>query len=168
MGFYANANTKFCQLGTQRPHPAQGVAVFLPETGVDNHIGARPKLTGATEAELPRSGWREMALWLIRRRRLFRVTGASMAPTLCAGAVVMLDPCAYRVGIPLEDEIVVAQHPRQADLWIVKRVAAVLESDAAVVRLVLSSDNREAGADSRAFGPVAVDLVLGRVTSRLR
>ena len=120
------------------------------------------------EGEIPRSGWREMALWLMRRRRLLRVTGDSMAPTLAAGAVVMLDPDAYHGRNPRENEIVVARHPRQAELRIVKRVAAVFESDTEGVRLVLASDNAAAGADSRVFGPVAVDLVLGQVISRLR
>lgn len=124
------------------------------------------------EKEVPRSGWREMALWLLRRRRLFRVTGDSMTPTLVAGAVVMLDPHAYRQRNPSEDEIVVARHPQQAELRIVKRVTAVIESEktnaAEGVRLVLASDNAAAGADSRVFGPVALDLVLGQVISRLR
>ena len=120
------------------------------------------------EGEVPRSGWQEMALWLMRRRRLLRVTGDSMAPTLAAGEVVMLDPNAYHKRNPREDEIVVARHPRQAELRIVKRVAAVFESDTEGVQLVLASDNAAAGADSRVFGPVAVDLVLGQVISRLR
>ena len=120
------------------------------------------------DGELPRSGWREMALWLTGRRRLLRVTGDSMTPTLQPGAVVMMNPHAYRMRNPREDEIIAARHPRQAGLRIVKRVAAVVENDEGVVRLVLSSDNTAASADSRAFGPVAVELVLGRVTSRLR
>ncbi len=124
------------------------------------------------EGELPRSGWREMALWLIRRRRLFRVSGDSMTPTLMSGAVVMLDPRAYRSRIPQEDEIVVTRHPRRAELQIVKRVAAVIEicteSSAPGTGLILASDNAAAGADSRAFGPVALDLVLGKVVSCLR
>ena len=48
------------------------------------------------EGEVPRSGWQEMALWLMRRRRLLRVIGHSMAPTLAAGQVVMIDPNAYQ------------------------------------------------------------------------
>ncbi len=121
---------------------------------------------------VPRSGWREMALWLIRRRRLFRVTGDSMVPTLAAGAVVMLDPQAYRQRMPQADEIVVARHPRQNELQIVKRVAAAIESriesGSPEVLLILASDNAAAGSDSRAFGPVELDLVLGKVVSRLR
>ncbi|MDE0140365.1 MAG: nickel-type superoxide dismutase maturation protease [Caldilineaceae bacterium] len=124
------------------------------------------------EGELPRSGWREMALWLFRKRRLFRVTGDSMAPTLASGAVVMLDPRAYRSQSPQEDEIVVTRHPRNNELQIVKRVAAVIESrtenSALGIGLLLASDNAAAGADSRSFGPVALDLVLGKVVSCLR
>ena len=51
------------------------------------------------ETGLPASGWREMVLWLLRRRRLFRVSGESMKPALPAGAVVMIDPAC----IPLAD-----------------------------------------------------------------
>ena len=120
------------------------------------------------EAVLPASGWRELLLWLLRRRRLFRVSGESMTPTLPAGAVVMIDPRAYRLRAPREEELVVANHPRQADLRIVKRVVAVIRSERGDVRLLLSSDNAAAGADSRAFGSVAAEGVLGKVTSRLR
>ncbi|MXX26846.1 MAG: nickel-type superoxide dismutase maturation protease [Caldilineaceae bacterium SB0668_bin_21] len=123
------------------------------------------------EVEVPRSGWMEMALWLIRRRRLFRVTGDSMTPTLMSGAVVMLDPQAYRRQMPQEHEIVVVRHPRQAELQIVKRVAAVIESltesGSPTILLILASENAVAGSDSRTFGPVGLDLVLGKVVSRL-
>ena len=121
--------------------------------------------------DVPRSGWREMALWLIRRRRLFRVTGDSMTPALTAGAVVMLDPQAYRQTMPREHEIVVARHPRQNELQIVKRVAAVIErpteSGNPRALLILASDNAAAGSDSRIFGPVELELVMGKVVSRL-
>jgi len=124
------------------------------------------------EAGMPRSGWREMALWLIRRRRLFRVTGDSRTATLAPVSVVMLDPRAYRSQSPQEDEIVVTRRPRNNELQIVKRVAAVIkshtESSAPSVGLILASDNASAGADSRSFGPVALDLVLGKVVSCLR
>ena len=123
------------------------------------------------KSDPPRSGWREMALWLIRRRRLFRVTGYSMTPTLTAGAVVMLDPQAYRKQMPQEQEIVVARHPRQYELQIVKRVAAVIEgpneSGNPRALLILASDNASAGSDSRTFGPVELALVMGKVVSRL-
>ena len=123
------------------------------------------------EEEVPRSGWQDIALWLIRRRRLFRVTGESMTPTLTVGAVVMLDPQAYRKQIPQEHEIVVARHPRQTGLQIVKRVGAVIEgpieSGNPRALLILASDNAAAGSDSRTFGPVELDLVLGKVVSRL-
>ncbi len=95
-----------------------------------------------------------------------------MMPTLTAGAVVMLDPRAYRQRKPQEEEIVVARHPRQNELQIVKRVTAVVESrtesGAPSIRLILASDNAAAGVDSRVFGPVALNLVLGKVVSRLR
>ena len=94
-----------------------------------------------------------------------------MTPTLTAGAVVMLDSQAYRQQVPQENEIVVARHPRQNELQIVKRVAAVIEgpteSGNPRALLILASDNAAAGSDSRTFGPVELDLVLGKVVSRL-
>lgn len=124
------------------------------------------------QLNLPRSNWREIALWLFRRRRLFKVIGDSMHPTLAPGAVVMVDPRAYRKRIPRENEIVVAQHPRQAGLRIVKRVTAVFEnptsSIAGTAHVILASDNEAAGADSRSFGPVSLSHILGQAKSRLR
>ena len=135
-----------------RPDP-QGPAVFIAELPL--------------EEDLRRSGWREIAKWLVGRRRLYRVTGGSMTPTLPAGAVLMLR--AFKTGgeLPREGEIVVARHPRQPAQRIVKRVAAVYESDTGEKRLLLASDNRPAGVDSRDFGPVSAGHLLGRVTSRL-
>ncbi len=95
-----------------------------------------------------------------------------MTPTLPAGAVVMLNPRAYRQRKPQEEEIVVARHPHQDELQIIKRVTVVVESHTEngtpSIRLILASDNAAEGTDSRVFGPVALDLVLGKVISRLR
>ena|GEM_PF-269474 len=87
------------------------------------------------------------------------VDGPSMAPTLSHGDRLL---CWY--GAPLrEGAVVVARHPLRQDLLVVKR---------AVERRAggwwLLSDNSLVESDSRDFGPVPEELVLGRVLCRYR
>jgi nickel-type superoxide dismutase maturation protease len=84
-----------------------------------------------------------------------------MTPLLHEGDEVLVDPRAYRKEAPKPGEIVVAQHPYQRDLGLIKRVSAVLEGD----RYQLEGDNPDESSDSRAFGGIARHQILGRVTS---
>jgi nickel-type superoxide dismutase maturation protease len=119
-------------------------------------------LTGIIQKSVPDSGVRELLLWLVRRRRRFRVTGASMLPVLKPGDVVLADPFAYRHGHLQPGDIVIARHPLRGDVHLIKRVSAVTEDG----RCRLEGDNPAESTDSRAFGLVAVEQVRGRVTSR--
>ncbi len=109
----------------------------------------------------PKSSKKELLLWLLRRRRRFRVVGESMLPILRAGDEVLLDEHAYDSAAPQAGDIVVAYHPEQPDLKIIKRVGEVLENG-----LFLVSDNSRAGSDSRQFGVVKMENVVGRVNGR--
>ena len=112
--------------------------------------------------ELKKSGWREFMLWLLRRRRRFRVTGNSMLPLLQPGEEVLIDPGAYRSRPPLPGEIVVAQHPYRSEVRLIKRVTSVVGDN----QYVLKGDNPAGSTDSRAFGPITEHNIIGRVTSR--
>jgi nickel-type superoxide dismutase maturation protease len=79
-----------------------------------------------------------------------------MVPTLEPGWFVLVDPS--RRGVP--GDVVVAQHPGDPELVLIKRLAHRQDDDA----VWLSSDNVGVGSDSRQFGPIAPDLVAGRVT----
>ena len=93
--------------------------------------------------------------WLARRRTRVRVTGRSMLPTLSDGEFVLVDPAVSpRIG-----QLVVAIHPQQTDLLVVKRLVGRDDGD-----LVVASDNPEAGSDSRTWGPVPLDRLIGVVT----
>ncbi|MGH1487898.1 MAG: nickel-type superoxide dismutase maturation protease [Acidimicrobiales bacterium] len=98
----------------------------------------------------------ESAAWLTGRRQRVRIVGDSMLPTLAEGQFVLLD----RRQVPVAGQLAVAEHPHQPDLLVVKRV----ESVTADGRFVLSSDNPDAGTDSRAWGPIAAEAVHGTVT----
>lgn len=112
--------------------------------------------------ELKQGSWQEFLLWLLRRRRRFRVTGNSMLPLLKPGEEVLIDPTAYRHQRPQPGQIVVAQHPYQPTIRLVKRITAVMEDN----QYMLVGDNPTESTDSRIFGPVTDRHIIGRVTSR--
>ncbi len=90
---------------------------------------------------------------------LVDVAGPSMVPTLREG-----DQLLVRYGAPIRPgAVVLFRHPFQQDLLVVKR---------AVERRAggwwLLSDNRPVDSDSRSYGAVPDELVLGRVLLRLR
>jgi len=98
-------------------------------------------------------------LALVRRWRLFRVTGNSMSPTLLHGDWVWVDPKSYRRLCPEANQIVVSRHPYRRDVFLVKRVVRAIEED----RLVLGGDNPAESTDSQIFGSVPSSLVVGQV-----
>ncbi|MBV7333053.1 nickel-type superoxide dismutase maturation protease [Chloroflexi bacterium TSY] len=100
-------------------------------------------------------------LWLLRRRRLFRVSGVSMQPTLKPGTLVFIDESAYIHSLPAPRDIVIARHPYQRNLNMLKRVQSVDKEG----RCFLISDNPTEGTDSRTFGAIRVDRIIGKVTS---
>lgn len=116
----------------------------------------------STASTLRSSQLHDIILWLLRRRRRFRVTGPSMLPLLKPGQEVLLNPYAYRQQLPQPDDIVVARHPQKPHLWLVKRVQFV-EADG---RCYLKGDNITASTDSRQLGLIAATELLGQVVCR--
>lgn len=85
-----------------------------------------------------------------------------MIPTLAPGDEVLVDMRAYKKVTPMVGDIVVACRPDRQDIVLVKRITAQLADG----RFVLKGDNPAASTDSRAFGAVAANDLLGKVTSR--
>ena len=105
----------------------------------------------------------ELALWALGRRARFRVAGDSMSPALRPGDQVLVDLGAYRRARPQAGDVVLARHPYRRDVRLVKRVVEVADDG----RCELGGDNPVASTDSRGFGPLPVELLLGRVVLRL-
>jgi len=91
------------------------------------------------------------------RPRRVTVEGMSMEPTLAPGDRLLV----VRSTHPRPGDLVVVRPPGDARRVLVKRVSAVL-GDEVVVR----GDNPEASTDSRDFGPVPRQAVVGRVVRR--
>jgi len=108
---------------------------------------------------LPHSTFSDICQWLLRRYLRFRVTGDSMMPTLTPAQEVLIDPSAYRLTAPEPGDIVVACHPHQPDLRIVKRILFVETGD----RCYLQGDNPHSSSDSRQFGLVPLSQIEGKV-----
>jgi len=112
--------------------------------------------------ELPDISYQEFVLWILRRRKRFRVTGQSMQPLLEPGEEILINPHAYRKSTPKVNDVVVAIHPNKLNLEIVKRIVKVRQNNT----YVLEGDNLPYSTDSRNFGAVAFHLIRGKVTSR--
>lgn len=95
---------------------------------------------------------KEFALWALRKRRPWRVSGTSMAPVYQEGDLVLVDP----QGQAQVGTAIVAQHPFK-NIEVIKYVHAI-DPDG---YLVLRSPS---GDDSRQFGRVAPQTVRGTVT----
>ena len=127
-----------------------------------------------------------------------KVRGDSMMPTLANGAWVRVDRRAYRRSVPRRFDVVLVEHPKRDGFWEIKRVVGLpgervelvggeLMVDGAMLDDVVSvqdavdyrwqlaagqyavlGDNRARSTDSRAFGPVTMRHIIGRVVSPLR
>ena len=97
-----------------------------------------------------------VVIGLVRPRR-FVVSGPSMLPTLRPGdRLLVARSRRLRPG-----DIVVVRDPRSLSNLVCKRVVA-----ADPRHIVVRGDNAEASTDSRAFGPVPTEWVIGRVLRR--
>lgn len=99
------------------------------------------------------------------------VRGRSMEPALMPGERVLFDRLAYRDAPPRRGDVVLAEHPERPGFRIVKRVAGgpgdTVEAEGRTWTLdegewLLLGDAPDASTDSRDFGPVSRQAMLGR------
>lgn len=116
-----------------------------------------PETMKASSFKLPDVTRKEFALWLLRRRKRHKVTGASMFPLLKPGDEILYDKRAYRHESPEVGDIVVALHPSKRDFRIVKRVTRRREDGT----FNLQGENPFETTD---FKAVPASKILGKVT----
>jgi nickel-type superoxide dismutase maturation protease len=92
------------------------------------------------------------------------VTGYSMSPALLPGdRLVVVAPPLGPTPWPRPGQVVAVRDPRRSDRILIKRVEAV-HADAGSVEVV--GDDRTASTDSRTFGAVPRNSILGRAVYR--
>lgn len=91
----------------------------------------------------------------------YRVEGESMAPALSPGERVFVHKTAYRRHDPEPGDLVVLRDPRDHERLLLKRIDA-RDGEGWLVL----GDNAAASTDSRDFGPVARELIIGKVWFR--
>lgn len=112
------------------------------------------------EDELRQANWKDRVLYFLGRRRAFLVEGNSMSPTLSSGDAVLIDPNAEaKIG-----DMVLVNHPYKTSVTILKRVSEI----GANGNLMLTGDNPAESTDSRTFGAVSIECLIGKVVCRLK
>ena len=104
----------------------------------------------------------DLVLWLLGKRQRFRVEGLSMLPCLNPGDELLICKQTSNFLAPSITDIVVVSHPHCADLLLIKRVISINKYGSCFVR----GDNLLHSTDSRSFGWIEPELILGYVTSR--
>ena len=85
-----------------------------------------------------------------------------MFPLLKAGEEVLVDTNAYHRCLPEIGDLVIAWHPRKDNLRIIKRVAKIDEKG----KYFLMGENSLESSDSRSFGFIGLQQIIGKVTSK--
>ncbi len=106
------------------------------------------------------ANWKDRFLYAIGKRRAFHVQGSSMSPTVRDGDVVMI----VRQRSFEPGDLVLAKHPYKQSVNMLKRVTAIDGNG----RLSLAGDNPDESSDSRLFGTVPIEYILGKVVCRLK
>ena len=109
---------------------------------------------------LPAAGLSDLLLFFLGRRRLFQVEGDSMLPSLQPKQRLLVKLRPHDGRSPSPGTVVVCHHPSNINLVITKRVWQSNDG-----WLELRGDNPAASTDSRQFGQVSLEQVIGEVTA---
>jgi len=108
-------------------------------------------------------------LWIAQP---FIVSGNSMAPTFHNGDYLIIDELSYEVRKPERGEVIVFRYPKNPSQFFIKRIAGL--PGETINGIILANneyyvlgDNTSASSDSRYWGPVKSNLIVGRALVRL-
>ena len=109
---------------------------------------------------MPEISWQEFILWLLRRRRRVTIVNRSMLPTIKPGDEILFRPdTSKKVELKVGD-VVILQHPQDVGESLIKRIVRIYPDH----QMDLRGDNVEESTDSRQFGLVPREWIVGKVT----
>ena len=108
-------------------------------------------------SSVPKLTLGKFVLWCFGRLKRFRINGQSMQPTLNDGQEVLVQPCQAE-SRPQLGQLVLVRHPMKTDITMIKRCSHIENQ-----LIYVYGDNSAASTDSRQFGGVKAELVLGYV-----
>jgi signal peptidase I len=112
----------------------------------------------------------------------FVVSGSSMFPTFQDGNYLIVDEISYRLGTPERYDVVIFRYPNDTKKFFIKRIIGLLKLAQPYVKneskddghfelkeneYFVMGDNRDASSDSRYWGALPRDLMVGRALVRL-
>lgn len=112
-------------------------------------------------------------LWIAQP---FIVSGASMEPTFETGDYLIIDELSYQFQNPEKGDVIVFRYPLNPSKFFIKRVEGLpgetIEYDGKEIALgkdeyFVTGDNKPNSSDSRIWGPVKENLIIGRAIVRL-
>lgn len=107
---------------------------------------------------IKKTGLKDLFLWTMGQRQRFQVQGDSMEPLLKEGDQILTQQKeSYSTG-----DLVVFRHPIQSNLILIKKIVKKANENYEVLGL-----NEKKSSDSRHFGPLSKNHILGHVTSML-
>ena len=89
----------------------------------------------------------------------FKIEDRSMEPAFKSGDYIIVNKLAYVFGKPQKNDVVVMRHPEEKDRFLIKRISLATNSD----EYYVVGDNKNFSQDSRHFGPIKKDLIIGKV-----
>ncbi len=108
-------------------------------------------------------------LWIAQP---FIVSGSSMVPTFENGDYLIIDELSYKLSEPKRGDVIVFRYPKNPSQFFIKRIEGM--PGETINGVVLSSgeyyvlgDNRPNSSDSRVWGPVKSELIVGKTLVRL-
>jgi signal peptidase I len=122
--------------------------------GIISTLFAAICLSGLTAGFITKDKWLGVHIYF--------VPSMSMYPTLKPGEFILVDTWQYQTSQPEERDVVVFQHPQQQ--WLVKRIGLWPENELNKKdQFYLLGDNTNASQDSRHFGGIEKDHIIGKV-----
>ncbi len=108
----------------------------------------------------------DLFLLLTNRRRRFRVSGLSMSPLFMENEEVIVATESNVLDRLEVNDIVVLKHPREVNLLIIKRIHKIIVTSSHRKQYFVRGDNLRASTDSRHFGLIDENLLIGKVICR--